>query len=229
MVEQQGELEQGFFLCFVGPAASGKGVITRHLLEKYPEDLSLAVSSTSREPRPGEIEGVHYSFLSREQFKAEIERGAFFEWEETHGNLYGTPQKWIDLVVDAGQRVLLDIDVRGARHFRETFPDHFCGVLLLPPSISVLIERMRARGGVDEAELSVRLETTEREFGDFDKALEEGVFQHVVVNDVMSEAFQTAEDIFFRRRAPLQAEQLEGERRRMLELLAELKAERGER
>ena len=102
----------GFFLCFVGPVGAGKSTLTQHLLSHYPDDLALAISATSRAPRPNEVEGEHYFFLDREEFKRKISEGEFFEWEETHGNFYGTPQKWIDQVVKDGAKVLLDVDVR---------------------------------------------------------------------------------------------------------------------
>jgi guanylate kinase len=188
--------KKGYFFCFVGPAGAGKSSLTRFLLREHSSDLVLAISATSRAPRPGEVEGEHYFFLSREEFMARVESGEFFEWEETHGNLYGTPQHWIRRVVEDGKHVLLDVDVRGALSFYQNFPSHLRGVLVLPPSVADIIERVTLRGGVSSEEMNTRLGTMKRELSDFEKAIDAGVFQCWILNNTREQSKRDAECIY---------------------------------
>ena len=186
----------GYFFCFVGPVAAGKSFLSRRLLERHGEELLLAISATSRDPRPKEVDGEHYFFLTRQQFMERVDSGEFFEWEETHGHLYGTPQQWIRRVTEENRHVLLDVDVRGAMTFFHKFPSQFKGILVLPPSISTLIERVKLRGGVSDEELLRRLETMKRELVDFEKAIDEGGFQFWIVNKDRDKSEQEVEAIF---------------------------------
>lgn len=188
--------EKGYFFCFVGPVGAGKSSLTRYLLSEHPTDLVLAISATSRAPRPGEVEGQHYFFLSKEEFMARVNDDEFFEWEETHGNLYGTPQQWIRRVVEEEKNVLLDVDVRGAISFYRNFPSHLRGVLVLPPSVAEIIERVTLRGGVSKDEMNTRLGTMRRELTDFEKAIDGGVFEYWILNNTREQSKRDAECIY---------------------------------
>ena len=104
---------RGVLIVISGPSGAGKGTICKALLEKK-DDLYLSVSATTRQPRQGEVDGVHYHFLSKEEFMKRVEEGDFLEWAEVHGNLYGTPKSNVDKMLDAGKNVILEIDIQGA-------------------------------------------------------------------------------------------------------------------
>jgi guanylate kinase len=174
---------KGLFFVLVGPAGAGKSSVASYLVEKFSPNAKLAISATSRDPRPGEVEGMHYLFTSREQFKKDIEAGRFFEWEETHGNYYGTPQEQIDYVKNSGGITVLDIDIRGAEVFYQSFPADTYLLLLLPPSVADLINRMEKRGGLTEDDLKRRLNTTLREFDSFTRLITTGLIKSVIINN----------------------------------------------
>lgn len=124
--------------------------------------LSLAVSHTSRPPRPGEKNGVHYHFVSREEFLRMVREGAFVEWVRLHGRHYGTSRGEIERLTALGRDILLDIDVRGAARVVKAFPEAV-SVFVLPPSFTVLEERLRRRGSEGEEQIRLRLEAARRE------------------------------------------------------------------
>jgi guanylate kinase len=154
----------GLLLCLVGPAGCGKTTFANLLLSHFSDSLKGAVAATSRAPRGGEIDGVSYHFLTRETFQKLISEGAFFEWEETHGNLYGTLTHTLEEAQRSGTDLLLTVDIRGALTFKRHFPNHTVIVFLVPPSREVLEERLRKRGAAPEAEVQTRLSTAAREF-----------------------------------------------------------------
>ena len=159
-----------------GPTAVGKGTVSADVRTRYP-DVWLSVSATTRDPRPGEIDGVHYHFVSSERFDEMAERGELLEWAVVHGrNRYGTPRKPVEERLAAGEPALLEIDLQGARQVRASMPDaHF--VFLSPPSFEELERRLVGRGteGVEERER--RLATARVELA----AAEE--FDQIIVND----------------------------------------------
>jgi guanylate kinase len=145
-----------------GPTAVGKGTVSAYIRENYPE-IHLSVSATTRAPRPGEIDGVHYYFLSDAEFDRMIAEREFLEWAVVHNSYrYGTPKPPIDAALAAGKRVLLEIDLQGARRVRERMPDAIL-VFLLPPSWEELVRRLTGRGTEDTAEQARRLETAKIE------------------------------------------------------------------
>jgi guanylate kinase len=164
-----------------GPTAVGKGTVAAYIREHHPEVL-LSVSATTRPPRPGEIDGVNYYFLTDEQFDRMIEAGQFLEWATVHNAYrYGTPRQPIESAVAEGRSVLLEIDLQGARQVRRAFPDAML-VFLLPPTWEELVRRLVGRGTEDEDERERRLETARIELA----AQEE--FDAVVVNTRVEEA-----------------------------------------
>ncbi|MGX6403917.1 guanylate kinase [Dermabacter hominis] len=175
------DVPRGRVVVVAGPTAVGKGTVTRRLLEKHPE-VYLSVSATTRDPRPGEVDGIHYFFWSPEQFDDAVENGDMLEWALVHGrNRYGTPRSAVEAARAEGRAVILEIDLEGARQVRSSMPDARF-VFLAPPSWDVLVERLVGRGTESHEEQERRLETARVEM-----AAEEE-FDVTIVNDDLDEA-----------------------------------------
>jgi guanylate kinase len=160
--EGRTELPTSRLVVLAGPTAVGKGTVSRYIREHYPNVL-LSISATTRAPRPGEINGEHYYFVSDAEFDQMIERGEFLEWATVHNaSRYGTPRPPIDAALAAGKSVLLEIDLQGARAVRKEMPEALL-VFLLPPSWEELVRRLVGRGTEDAAEQARRLETAKVE------------------------------------------------------------------
>ncbi|WP_062306252.1 guanylate kinase [Demequina subtropica] len=168
-------------IVLAGPTAVGKGTVVRTLRDMAPE-VYISVSATTRDPRPGEVDGVHYHFISRDDFERRIAAGEFLEHAVVHGqNRYGTLRGPVDERLAQGEPVLLEIDLQGARQVKETMPDaHF--VFLAPPSWDELVNRLVGRGTEDADERERRLATARDEMA----AVEE--FDQVIVNDTVERA-----------------------------------------
>ena len=174
------DVPRGRVVVVAGPTAVGKGTVTRRLLEKYPE-VYLSVSATTRDPRPGEADGIHYFFWSPEQFDDAVKNGDMLEWALVHGrNRYGTPRSAVEAARAEGRAVVLEIDLEGARQVRSSMPDARF-VFLAPPSWDVLVERLVGRGTESPEEQERRLETARVEM-----AAEEE-FDVTIVNDDLDE------------------------------------------
>ena len=182
LVAKQGP-EPTRLVVLAGPTAVGKGTVSGYIRENHP-DVLLSVSATTRKPRPGEIDGVHYFFVSDEEFDSMIEKNELLEWAVVHNSYrYGTPRPPIDAALAEGKRVLLEIDLQGARSVRSVMPEALL-VFLLPPTWDELVRRLIGRGTEDAAEQSRRLETAKVELA----AQEE--FDVKVVNTEVSQAAQ---------------------------------------
>lgn len=145
-----------------GPSGVGKGTVVKQLKEWYP-DLAVSVSATTRDPRPGEIDGVDYHFVTDEEFDRLIASGGLAEWALVHGlNRYGTPQAPLDAELARGHSVLVEIDLAGARQIRHSRPDAYL-VFLAPPSMEELIARLSGRGTETFEEQQRRLATAREE------------------------------------------------------------------
>jgi guanylate kinase len=162
------------------PSGGGKTTIARALLARR-DDLGYSVSCTTRSPRPSEQHGRDYYFLTRSEFLAERERGAFAESAEVHGNLYGTLRSEVERVLATGKHVVMDIDPQGARQFVRAFPQTVT-IFILPPSAEVLLDRLRARKTESAAQLAARLTSALQELQTVDE------YQYVVVNDDLERA-----------------------------------------
>ena len=138
-----------------GPSGAGKDTLLARVREQRP-DLGLTVSATTREPRPGEVDGVSYHFLTDEEFDRRVAAGEFLEWANVHGHKYGTLRSEVDRNLAAGRSVILEIDVQGALSVRAIYPAAVL-VFIEPPSMEVLEQRLRGRGTEDEADLELRL------------------------------------------------------------------------
>ena len=164
-----------------GPTAVGKGTVAAYIREHHPE-VWLSISATTRPPRPGEIDGVHYFFVSDEAFDAMVARGEMLEWAVVHGRAkYGTPRGPVDAALAAGRPTLLEIDLQGARQVRESAPDAFF-VFLSPPSWDELVRRLVGRGTESAEERRARLSTARVELASVTE------FDATIVNDDVQRA-----------------------------------------
>ncbi len=164
-----------------GPTAVGKGSVATYIREHYP-DVLLSVSATTREPRPGEVDGLHYYFVSEAEFDHMIKENELLEWATVHNaHRYGTPRAPIDSALAAGRPVLLEIDLQGARQVRAAMPEALL-VFLLPPSWEELVRRLIGRGTESQQEQQVRLDTAKVELAAQDE------FDAHVINAEVSQA-----------------------------------------
>lgn len=179
---------RGLCLVIAAPSGTGKSTITRALIATEPE-LELSVSVTTRVPRPGERDGVHYHFRDRPSFDALAEAGALLEWAEVFGRCYGTPRAPVEAALAAGRDVAFDIDWQGYRQLRAALPGDVVGVFVLPPSIEALEQRLRARGGDSPEQVSRRLGSARTEIAHWPE------FDHLVVNTDLETAIADVRSI----------------------------------
>jgi guanylate kinase len=159
-----------------GPTAVGKGTVVRYLLEHF-ADVHLSVSATTRAPRPGEVDGVDYFFLTEDEFKLLIETDQMLEYAVVHGkNYYGTPRQPVESAIAAGKHVILEIDIQGARQVKQVRPETKT-IFIAPPTWDDLVARLRGRGTESEEEQRTRLATAKVELE------AQAEFDHVVIND----------------------------------------------
>jgi guanylate kinase len=174
-------------LIISSPSGAGKTTLTGRLQRAIP-DLRFSVSHTTRKPRASEEDGREYHFTTREKFIQLIEAGEFLEWAEVHGNLYGTSRQ--ELAAADGQRgIIFDIDHQGARQIRSAEPAA-CSIFILPPSMELLLERLRGRASDDEATVQKRFRAAREEIAHY------GMFDYVLVNDDLEEATVQLVSIF---------------------------------
>lgn len=167
-----------FIIC--GPSGVGKGTVVSRLLETDPT-LYFSVSATTRAPRAGEADGVHYHFLTRERFQEWIDAGDFLEHAQFVGNFYGTPRRYVDEAMDQGRDVLLDIEIQGAEQIHQKRPEAV-RIYIAPPSWEELERRLTGRGTEDGEKIRSRLARGREEFAaarDFD---------YLVINDTVEHA-----------------------------------------
>ena len=148
-------MERGSLFVISGPAGAGKGTIVKKLLEMHP-DVGVSVSCTTREARPGEIHGVHYYFVSDEEFDKLVAEDAFYEWAYVHQNRYGTLKSVVSKMLDEGKDLILEIDVQGCLKAKQNDPD-ITSIFVCPPSRDNLAKRLIDRGTESQDSLRVRL------------------------------------------------------------------------
>ncbi len=165
------------------PSGAGKTTLKDLVIREFP-DLVYSISATTRKPREGEIDGVHYFFKTREEFQKMIAENALVEWNEVHGNFYGTPKSFVEKTLSEGKRVLFDLDVFGKVNFDKVYPEAV-GILILPPSIEVLEERLRHRATDTEEVIELRLANAKKEIA---FAKEHGKYEYTIVNDDLEAA-----------------------------------------
>jgi guanylate kinase len=186
-------MDRGTLFVISAPSGGGKGTLLRRVLSSVPQ-LGYSVSFTTRQPRPGEVDGQHYFFVSRAEFEKMAAAGGFIEWAEVHGNLYGTARAVVERELAAGRDVILEIDVQGAANVRRLGLEAV-SVFILPPSFAALRERLTARGTENAAQLALRLRNARRE------VLEYQHFDYVVVNDELERAAAQLEAVIVGARA----------------------------
>ena len=172
---------------FTGSSGVGKGTIIKELLDRD-KNIRLSVSNTTREPREGEIDGVHYNFLTREQFNDVLKKDGYLEHAEFCGNLYGTPKKQVEDMLNQGYDVLLEIEVKGGLQILNKYPD-ILSIFILPPSMESLERRLRRRGTENEETIRKRLAQAAEEISYKDR------YKYNVVNGDLETAINEVLDI----------------------------------
>ena len=166
-------------------AASGAGKTTlKDLVIKDFPDIKYSISATTRKPREGEIDGVHYFFKTKEEFEQMIKDNGLIEWNEVHGNYYGTPKSFVEKTLAEGNRVLFDLDVFGKVNFDKVYPDA-TGIFIMPPSDEELERRLRGRGTDSEDVIQLRLANAKKEI-EFAKT--HGKYEYTIINDDLQKA-----------------------------------------
>lgn len=164
-----------------GPSGVGKSTICREIVKRF-DNVSLSISATTRPKADTETEGKDYYFLTEDEFKKRIEQGAFLEYAEVFGNLYGTLTEKVDEALAAGKTLILEIDVQGAQQVKEKHPEALM-IFILPPTQKHLVERMNGRGREDEETTKVRLEGANDEI-----AAAWRYYNNMVINDDLAQA-----------------------------------------
>lgn len=172
-------MSKGLLFVVSGPSGAGKGTICKKLIEKI--DIDLSVSMTTRKPRPGEIDGKNYYFVTEEEFKETINKDGFLEYAMVYGNYYGTPRAAVMKKLKEDRDVVLEIDIQGALKIRETYPKGIF-IFILPPSMTELRKRITGRGSESEDDINLRLGETLKEVSYIDK------YDYCVINGEINEA-----------------------------------------
>ncbi len=188
----------GTLFIISSPSGAGKSSLLTALLSRYNSDgrMALSVSHTTRAMRPGEENGVHYHFVSKEEFQALITRDAFFEWAEVFGNYYGTSKELIEQALANGIDVFLDIDWQGARQIRELYRDTQ-SIFVLPPSLPILEQRLIGRGQDSEEVIAKRMAQAVSEMSHYPE------YDYLIINDDFELALQQLQSIVLAGRAKL--------------------------
>lgn len=168
--------KKGKIIVFSAPSGAGKTTIARQVMEHVP-NLHFSVSATTRHPRPNEVNGRDYFFLSRDEFLAKVEKNEFVEWEEVFGNYYGTLYSHIEDMMTSGQNVILDIDVKGGLNISSKYGSDALTIFISPPDLETLIDRLKNRATESDETLSKRLERVPMEM-DMGKHFQVQIINH---------------------------------------------------
>lgn len=180
---------QGLLLVVSGPSGVGKGTVINRVMQRHP-DVRLSVSCTTRDPRPGEVEGDHYHFVSVEEFTRLRDAGEFLEWASVYEGLYyGTPRGPVEQAIAGGVDIIFEIDYQGARSVRSQMAGSAVLVFIAPPTWRALVERLRRRQTEHPEALAERIATARREIENM------GMFEYVIVNDEVERAARELEAI----------------------------------
>ena len=177
------EMKKGKVIILVAPSGSGKSTMAKRLFKDF-EELKFSVSATTRTPREGELDGVHYHFLTPEEFQDRINENDFLEWEEFYGGKrYGTLRSEVDKKLNLGYFILLDIEVKGAMNIKEIYADNCLSIFIQPPSLEDLEQRLTLRGTETAESLALRLDRAKKELTYADR------FDRVIINDDLETAY----------------------------------------
>ena len=198
---------RGLMFVLSSPSGAGKSTLARKLLEAD-DNMSLSVSATTRPPRPSEVDGREYKFLSKEQFEEMADRGEFLEHAMVFGNHYGTPRAPVEALLIQGRDVLFDVDWQGARAMRAAEPQDVVGIFILPPSMAELERRLRARNEDAEDVIKKRMARSIDEISHWEE------YDYVLVNTLLEQALAQIKQI-------LAAERLKRQRQMWLALHVE--------
>lgn len=175
--------KKGLLIVVSGFAGSGKGTLMKRLVEDY-EGYALSVSMTTRNPRPGEVHGREYFFVSKEEFEQKIETDGLIEYASYVENYYGTPREYVEEQMAAGKDVVLEIETQGALKVKSRFPDAVL-IFVLPPSVEELYRRLKNRGTETEEVIRKRMSRAEKEADVI------GKYDYIVINDEIDESVRT--------------------------------------
>lgn len=180
-------MKKGLLIVISSPSGGGKGTILKELFKRH-ENLRMSVSATTRAPRPGEEHGVHYFFISKEEFQKNIDAGAMLEYASYINNFYGTPKAPVEAWLNEGKDVILEIEVQGGRQIKQVAPD-CVSLFVLPPSLEVLENRLRGRGTETDEVICKRLSAAREEI----RCVKD--YDYTVINDTVEQAVLDIEAI----------------------------------
>lgn len=172
--------KRGILIVISGPSGTGKGTIAKILAEDC--DFELSVSRTTRTPRPGEVDGVHYYFTAVEVFEKMIKENMLFEYAVYNGNYYGTPVENVEQMINSGKNVILEIEVKGASKIKDVYKEDYISIFIIPPSKQEMEKRLRERGSESDEEIKKRLEISDEEIE------MSHCYEYLVVNDTIEKA-----------------------------------------
>src|SRR5690606_13043371 len=181
---------EGKLIIFSAPSGAGKTTIVKRLLTKHPDKISFSISASTRAPREGEVDGKDYYFISKETFLHRIAKKEFIEFEEVYsGTFYGTLRSEVERIWTLGKQVIFDIDVEGGLHLKRKFGNQALAIFVQPPSLDVLVQRLRGRGTDSEEKLRERIAKAEKELSYADR------FDIILKNDDLDTACKEAEGL----------------------------------
>lgn len=181
-------MSKGILVVLSGFSGSGKGTIMKKLIDEYSNEYALSVSATTRSPRPGEEHGIHYFFVSKEEFESMIAKNELIEYAQYVDNYYGTPRAYVEEQLEAGKSVILEIEIQGALKVKEKFPDTKL-LFVTPPSPQILKSRLEGRGTETDEVIAMRLRRAVDEAADMDQ------YDYLVINDELEDAVQLVDTI----------------------------------
>lgn len=179
--------KKGNLFVISGCSGVGKGTLLKMLLSNHPQ-LKLSISVTTRNPRPGEIDGVNYFFITKQEFLSAINNNEFLEWAEFNDNFYGTREAWVRKTLDGGEDIILEIETKGAMQIMQKLPEAI-SIFILPPSFEELEKRLRGRNTENEISIQNRLHEVKRELECSEK------YKYKIVNDDLQKALKELEAI----------------------------------
>lgn len=189
LIKAPGVRGRGLMLVLSSPSGAGKTSISRILIEKHSEDIQLSVSATTREPRPGEVNGRDYYFISKIQFNDMVEKGEFLEHARVFGNYYGTPKAPVMMALAEGRSVLFDVDWQGTQQLAAAARNDLVSIFILPPSMEELERRLRTRGQDSEEVVVARMAKAGDEMSHYPE------YDYAIVNNTLEKSVEAVEII----------------------------------